>query len=825
MIMKSALKVGLIFLLLLFLQLNKVSAQDEGGGGYTTPTCPGNLNNLTWDEFVDRTVTPNVGAITLHWQEYTSYPVISYKIYWNSIPNSAVTNCPAGSPQTTCGKMQYNTSTSGQNNVLLTNLTPGQKYNISIYAYHNGSYCATNPPNYDPATGYYSYLAGVVWAIPTYCGDNIKGHAEVCDGSDAGGYFCSNVRYMNPAPAGVTSTSYFESGNLTCSSDCQTITTTSCTSCNSISSIKTDNGIANSDPRFIPASATFKCLVTANRAGAGIGCNVVSSTGGDPIANSSTQVVSSCPFVSWQGATAEFSCTAPTQPPPNYSYYYVLATYPTSNSNSSYFSKDPNNSALTWGQVQGACNQQASNKSQMVQVKPQDSTPPTVTIVESSDEPYAPLSAYKNVTANIHCTDNSGCNSNTFKFKKFDTKLTACPTDYSQYTLPNPQPTALNTIWLCAAARDVFGNAGFSDVKEFRPGCRDQCSTWGTPACRQPQTSRAGVDYVSYCLNIDSDACLEWSPDGDTCAPYACSYNTCLSWSGDRNFGSAFVWEDKNGNGIQDPGENGLPNIGVKSERTTTSGYVTWRDNSYQTSVIEPVVPAGWSLVSTVCGYYQTTNGRCDSNNYTFVDQMQNGKCTMYGPLTANYSPTGNNYPSGFDSCGYKVAFGLAKINPNVQPTVTFTSSPPSGANTATGTLVTLTTQATDAYGVTQIQIFVDGAMVQSCNTPGTPTLSCEIKKIFQDGKHTYYAVAKNTAGNYGRTPQPDKDFTTQTVTNSQQCQYGNQVQNGLISAGGGVSGGFGNTPQQCVIGSQAVFAPFTIKTFNEIQSLYYNQK
>jgi len=79
-------------------------------------------------------------------------------------------------------------------------------------------------------------------------------------------------------------------------------------------------------------------------------------------------------------------------------------------------------------------------------------------------------------------------------------------------------------------------------------------------------------------------------------------------------------------------------------------------------------------------------------------------------------------------------------------PTVSVSHSPTSGILPTIS--ITLTATATDNVGVSNIEIFVDNASKKTCTSS-----PCTYTGTFGVGNHTYYAVAKDAAGNTGRDP------------------------------------------------------------------------
>lgn len=69
-------------------------------------------------------------------------------------------------------------------------------------------------------------------------------------------------------------------------------------------------------------------------------------------------------------------------------------------------------------------------------------------------------------SAGVGCSDSgSGCG--TYGLKTYSSNPGSCSSDYNQYPLAPPQAISSH-IWVCAAAKDVAGNAGFSSPVEFK---------------------------------------------------------------------------------------------------------------------------------------------------------------------------------------------------------------------------------------------------------------------------------------------------------------------------------------------------------------------
>lgn len=74
-------------------------------------------------------------------------------------------------------------------------------------------------------------------------------------------------------------------------------------------------------------------------------------------------------------------------------------------------------------------------------------------------------------TATVSCSDAgsmpSGCDSGTYRLRKYASNPGVCSSDYSTYNLLSPQAISDHS-WLCGAAKDNTGNTGFSSPVEFK---------------------------------------------------------------------------------------------------------------------------------------------------------------------------------------------------------------------------------------------------------------------------------------------------------------------------------------------------------------------
>lgn len=90
-----------------------------------------------------------------------------------------------------------------------------------------------------------------------------------------------------------------------------------------------------------------------------------------------------------------------------------------------------------------------------------DLTAPSATIYLTS-----PSGRSATTGVEVFCSDNvggSGCSSGTYKILIYNSLTTTCPSDYSLYTQALPASVSQDS-WICGAAKDLAGNAGFTSA-------------------------------------------------------------------------------------------------------------------------------------------------------------------------------------------------------------------------------------------------------------------------------------------------------------------------------------------------------------------------
>lgn len=572
----------------------------------------------------------------------------------------------------------------------------------------------------------------------TFCGDNLKGYTEACDGTDFG---------TVPGVSLCVNNGPYESGNLTCTASC-TKSYSSCTSCNSIPAITMSNQI--NDKPIVATGSSFKCFVEASHQGPGVTCEVIDATTTDP----RVDPLSYCNFNSWSGNKAEFTCTAPGTPTGLVSPRYALrARYPIGRT-------PPLSTGLFTGQIHQCLEggspfggPSAVKKLPLNVILP-DNTPPQVKVIESSDNPDALLNDFKNVKVKVYCYDGgSGCDSLTLKLKRFTQDPVSCPNDYSLYDLPAPQPTDPQTVWYCAAAKDNMNNIGFSAPRSIRPGCRDQCQRYNDRECIDPTSCEGGRTcyFAASCGNRDTDACLEWNKESQICG----TSNPCsLGYCGGGYTGYGYVRGDGNPlAGVHVSFRSIYEGGGADSQ---SNGQFVFRATVRSgVNISTPATPPGWKPTNNVCQYWDLGPGDPEESlNFTpsaFASshcllQDKSASCQLELPFSFYYN---DRYCRRYPILGFD--FTKTDFNP---PSITL-SITPFNRVIHTKEKVTFTASASDDTGIKNIEIYVDGALVKRCNispdiTSPKKSGDCTLPAggPYSVGDHYYYAIVKDTAEN-----------------------------------------------------------------------------
>jgi len=130
-------------------------------------------------------------------------------------------------------------------------------------------------------------------------------------------------------------------------------------------------------------------------------------------------------------------------------------------------------------------------------------------------------------TASVSCSDaHSGCDSATYKLKTYTSNPGTCSTNYADYTLASSQ-TISSHLWVCGAAKDNVGNAGFSSPVEFKIDKEKPSSQITNPSAGSTQTADFNVTVsdtdtggsglnTSACYYRTYDSGIGWTRDWTT---------------------------------------------------------------------------------------------------------------------------------------------------------------------------------------------------------------------------------------------------------------------------------------------------------------------
>lgn len=783
--------------------------------------------------------TPFDSALDLSWVQpgYTTDSgseslicrVHSYQINWVKygmlVNFTPLPECPINSPVADCGSttVQINNPTefscdvdavtgndlvAAQRHTLITGLQNGQQYAVFV------SYTGTNTPPCEQSNTFYSRVDQTIG----FCGDGIAEtvNNEECDTPDLGSYkgisntsnSCSVVRAFDIG------------GTLSCnppgtSNGC-TFNTSQCIACNNIQTPAMSNNINNLN--LVAADANFSCLVQADHQGPGVLCQVL---------NSSDNPISTCNFVSWQGNTAKFNCTAPSAPSDVNTLYYLRATYPVFNNNQS------------TGIISRSACARSYPAGLVLNVISPDNTPPTVTVTEGYGL-YTNENPQQELTISTSCDDSggSGCVTSTIKLKRFDTKPTSCPTNYHDYDLTSPNIPALSkTAWFCGSAKDKLENTGFSQVIEIRPGCRDQCQALHDRSCGDPQyIGGEPYDHTRDCRNTDQDSCLEWANE-TLCGKYLCQEGYC---------NRATYLINNSGRVLRTDNSTGIDGINVIFEKGNTSGgYTTYNEGIYTihdfdvsghdiTGAVSVASTPGWTVDKTVC--YSHPSDCTESATVTGFNGSHSCPMDIYYDIRGSSNNCGRNYGN----------FSLSPTD-TTPPTIT-TSISPAGAISTTQQ-VTIQADATDNISVLNTEIYIDGGLAKRCsgsmiNPTPNPDPCLTPAALYSPGNHSYYAIAYDNANNqkvsstltFTVTAPSSSSTPSPTPTSpppppppppgpTSSCGSGIAKAEGLVTTPALPSGSNFNTSGACIIDPKAAFAPFKIPSFDELKSIYYDQK
>jgi hypothetical protein len=252
--------------------------------------------------------------------------------------------------------------------------------------------------------------------------------------------------------------------------------------------------------------------------------------------------------------------------------------------------------------------------------------------------------------------------------------------------------------------------------------------------------------------------------DGLQRTPTSCSsgLSTTCTWSSTYAAGTHTYYvisRDTAGNTGRDP-TSGTKSFTVTQADTTPPAL---------TLTLSPLTAVFLTTDVTITAIGSDANGvqRVD----IFVDDNLAKSCTAFScTLSATYSSgTHTYYAVAYDTAGNMgrgPASGTKSFTvqqpDTTPPSVSISYSPTANINTAT--TITLDAKASDAGGVANVTIFVDGSFAKFCSL----ATSCALSATYPAGTHTYYATAVDSAGNTARDPATGaKSFTVAQGTDA----------------------------------------------------------
>src|SRR3989344_552249 len=339
-------------------------------------------------------------------------------------------------------------------------------------------------------------------------------------------------------------------------------------------------------------------------------------------------------------------------------------------------------------------------------------------------------------------------NINEFQIRYIDLKVQ--PTQQQDTTPPSvsvshspSNPSTLDQVTITATASDASGLSEIkiyvdgSNVKTCNTGTISQCSTTSQTysagahtyyATAKDNSNNNGRDPLTGTKTFTVTSIILQ----DTTAPAAI---TNLQTSSPTPSSITLTWTAPG-----DDGSTGTAATYIVRYNTAAITNTNWGTSTDVTN--EPAPQIAGSLQT------MTISGLSPSTTYYFAIKAQDEV-----PNTASLS----NIPTGTTT---------DILQDTTPPSVSVSHSP---SNPSTLDQVTITATASDASGLSEIKIYVDGSNVKTCNT-GTISQCSTTSQTYSAGAHTYYATAKDNSNNNGRDPLTGtKTFTVSTPTTSNQ--------------------------------------------------------
>lgn len=124
-----------------------------------------------------------------------------------------------------------------------------------------------------------------------------------------------------------------------------------------------------------------------------------------------------------------------------------------------------------------------------------DITPPNVSVGG------VPASWVASASASVVCSDENGCNTNTYRLLVNSTNPGTCVNNYTKYPLASPA-TITNHSWLCATANDTNNNVGYSVPAEFKADSTSPQIT--VRVLSDPLLSESNQTFIATCSDSES---------------------------------------------------------------------------------------------------------------------------------------------------------------------------------------------------------------------------------------------------------------------------------------------------------------------------------
>ncbi len=307
-------------------------------------------------------------------------------------------------------------------------------------------------------------------------------------------------------------------------------------------------------------------------------------------------------------------------------------------------------------------NTESVNRNKEIKI---DKTAPTVSVTGAPTD-----WTNTNKDAGVSCTDNtggSGCDTNSYRLKIYDTEQTTCPNNYADYSL-NPPQTISKRQWVCAAAKDFVGFAGFSNPVEFKVEKTPPTTSFSTSGTiGQNSWYTTDVSVSLSCSDTGGSGCKEtnYCSGSSTCTQttiYSSSFSVAIEGTTNINYYST----DNAGNT-----ETSKSNS-VKIDKTDPATSILCNDATCKTDWYTTTVTVTLSCndgTSGVASGCQTTKYSWDNVNFVTYNPNSKPQQSQSGTYTIYYYSE--------DNAGRKESTKSTAIKIDVTPPQTPTLSDP----------------------------------------------------------------------------------------------------------------------------------------------------